>query len=277
MNRNKIESVLLKTITYVAMGITISSLVAVIGYILYKGLPHINLNLFAFEYTTQNLSLFPAIINTIIMVVLTLVIAVPFGVISAIYLVEYAKKGSMFVKIVQLTTETLQGIPSIVYGLFGSLFFVTVVFKRLSIISGALTLAIMILPLIMRSSEEALKSVPNSFREGSYGLGAGKLRTIIKIVLPYATNGILAGIILAIGRIVGETASLIYTAGAVAKVPNSIFDSGETLAIHMYKLWNEGLNTEASYATAVVLLIVVLIINVSSEKLAFKIVKNRRK
>lgn len=275
MTKQKLESHILKSLVYLSITLTTLITIYIIGFILIKGLPYLSIDLFSFKYTTENVSLFPALVNTVIMILLTLAIAVPLGVSSAIYLVEYAPRGNKFVSIVRLTTETLQGIPSIVYGLFGSLFFVTVVFKSLSIMAGALTLAIMILPLIMRTTEEALKSVPDTFREGSYGLGAGKLRTIFKIILPYASNGIYAGIVLAIGRIVGETAALIYTAGAIAQIPKNVFGAGETLAIHMYKLWNEGLNANESYATAVILIIVILFINGISEKLSKAIVSER--
>ena len=195
------------------------------------------------------------------------------GIGSAIYLVEYAKKGNKLVKVIRVTAETLTGIPSIVYGLFGMLFFVTALKWKFSILAGAFTLAIMILPVILRTTEEALLSVPDSYREGSFGLGAGKLRTIFKIVLPAAVPGILSGVILATGRIVGETAALIYTAGSVAKIPSSVFSSGRTLAVHMYLLANEGLHVNQAYATAVILLILVIAINALSSFIAKKITK----
>ena len=171
---------------------------------------------------------------------------------------------------IRLTTETLSGIPSIVYGLFGMLFFVNTLDWGFSILAGAFTLSIMILPLIMRTTEEALKSVPDSYREGSFGLGAGKLRTVFRIVLPSAVPGILAGVILAIGRIVGETAALIYTAGSVAQIPKSVMGSGRTLAVHMYHLSSEGLYMDQAYATAVILLILVVGINTISSVIAKK-------
>jgi phosphate transport system permease protein len=233
-------------------------------YIMVKGIPHINLQLFEWNYNTTNVSLMPALINTILMTALALLIAAPIGVFSAIYLIEYAAKDNKLVKIIGITAETLSGIPSIVYGLFGLLFFVTYLGWGLSLLSGAFTLSIMILPLIMRTTEEALKAVPHSYREGSFGLGAGKLRTVFKIILPSASPGILAGIILAVGRIVGETAALIYTAGTVAKIPQGgdfLFDSTRTLAVHMYALTSEGLYTDQAYATAVVLFIIVVLIN----------------
>ncbi|MBO5460849.1 MAG: phosphate ABC transporter permease PstA [Ruminococcus sp.] len=245
----------------------------IVAYVLVKGVPYLTPDLFSFTYTSENASLMPALINTIIMTLLSLVIAVPFGIFSAIYLVEYAKRGNKFVEIIRLTTETLSGIPSIVYGLFGMLFFVNTLGWGFSLLAGAFTLAIMILPLIMRTTEEALKAVPDTYREGSFGLGAGKLRTVFNIVLPSAIPGILAGVILAIGRIVGETAALMYTSGTVANVPSSIMGSGRTLALHMYTLASEGLYMDQAYATAVVLLILVVGINSLSALVAKKLTK----
>lgn len=244
--------------------LTFTVLIFLIVYILIHGIPYIKPSLFSLTYTSENASLMPALINTIAMTFLSLVIAVPFGIFSAIFLVEYAGRGNRFIEIIRLTTETLSGIPSIVYGLFGMLFFVTACGWGFSMLAGAFTLSIMILPLIMRTTEEALKSVPDSFREGSFGLGAGKLRTVFRIVLPSAVPGILAGIILAVGRIVGETAALIYTAGTVADVPNGVMGSGRTLAVHMYNLASEGLYMDQAYATAVILLLLVVGINTLS-------------
>ena len=252
---------------------TIAALIFLILYILVNGIPYINADLFSWTYTSENCSVVPAAINTVIMAAISLLLAVPFGIGSAIYLVEYAKKGNKLVKVIRVTAETLTGIPSIVYGLFGMLFFVTALKWKFSILAGAFTLAIMILPVILRTTEEALLSVPDSYREGSFGLGAGKLRTIFKIVLPAAVPGILSGVILATGRIVGETAALIYTAGSVAKIPSSVFSSGRTLAVHMYLLANEGLHVNQAYATAVILLILVIAINALSSFIAKKITK----
>lgn len=252
---------------------TAGILIYLIGYILVHGVPYLTKDLFSLKYTSTNVSLFPAMVNTVSMTALALLFAVPLGIFSAIYLVEYAKKGNRLVGIVRITAETLSGIPSIVYGLFGMLFFVTTLKWGLSILSGAATLAIMILPAVMRTSEEALKSVPDSFREGSFGLGAGKLRTVFQIVLPSAVPGILSGVILAVGRIVGETAALMYTAGTVAEIPSNVMGSGRTLSVHMYALSSEGLHINQSYATAVVLLIVVIIINAVSTFIAKRITK----
>lgn len=255
-------------ITWCSAIITAAVVIILVAYILIKGIPNLKPSLFALEYNTENVSMLPAIINTVTMTLLSLALAVPIGVFSAVYLTEYAKRGNPLVKVVRVTTETLAGIPSIVYGLFGYLVFVIACHFGNSMLSGALTLAIMILPTVMRTTEEALLSVPDSFREGSFGLGAGRLRTVFKVVLPSAVPGILSGIILAIGRIVGETAALIYTSGTVAGIPKDLMHSGRTLSIHMYALLSEGLYMEEAYATAVVLLVLVLLINMLSGLIA---------
>lgn len=272
----KFESILLKVLIYLAAAITFAVLLFLLAYILVNGIPNIQPSLFSLEYNTENASLMPALINTIIMTLLSLVIAIPFGIFSAIFLVEYAKKGNKFVGVIRLTAETLSGIPSIVYGLFGMLFFVSALGWGYSILAGAFTMSIMILPLIMRTTEEALKAVPDTYREGSFGLGAGKLRTIFRIVLPAAVPGIMAGVILAIGRIMGETAALMYTAGTVPKMASSPMDSGRTLAVHMYNLSSEGLYMDQAYATAVILLIVVVGMNTLSAFAARKLTKGTR-
>ena len=271
--KNAPGSAVLALLVLLSAFLTFAVLLFLIAYILINGIPYISGDLFALEYNSDNVSLFPALINTIAMTLLSLIIAVPLGIFSAIFLVEYAKRGNRFIGVIRLTTETLSGIPSIVYGLFGMLFFVTTLKWGLSLLAGAFTMAIMILPLVMRTTEEALKSVPDSYREGSFGLGAGKLRTIFRIVLPSAVPGILAGVILAIGRIVGETAALMYTSGTVAQIPKNVLGSGRTLALHMYVLANEGLHTDKAYATAVILLILVIGINMLSGVIAKKITK----
>ena len=266
-------SLILKILVILAAVFTLVMLGYLIVYILAKGIPHLTPSLFSIHYDSDNVSMLPSIINTLIMIGVALLIAVPVGVFSAVYLTEYAKKGNKLVKVIRTTAETLTGIPSIVYGLFGMLFFVGACKWGYSLLSGAFTLAIMVLPVIMRTTEQALLAVPDSYREASFGLGAGKLRTVFKIVLPSAVPGILAGVILAIGRIVGETAALIYTAGTVAKVPENVFSSVRTLSVHMYNLSKEGLNTNEAYATAVVLLILVIIINMLSGAVAKKLEK----
>lgn len=263
----------LKFLVRFAAALTCFVLVFLVGYILFKGVPHLSPSLFAWEYTSENVSLMPALINTLLMILLALAVSLPLGIGAAIYLTEYTGRGNKLVSLIRITAETLSGIPSIVYGLFGMLFFVTALKLKLSLISGALTLSIMVLPTILRTTEEALLAVPESYREGSFGLGAGRLRTVWKIVLPSALPGIFAGVILAMGRIVGESAALIYTAGTVAKVPDSLFSSTRTLAVHMYALSSEGLYIDQTYATAVVLLLIVVGINALSSRLAKSITK----
>ena len=267
------KSLVVYILIMLSAALTVAVILFIIGYILIKGVPNITPELFSLKYNSKNLSMLPSIINTLYLTFLTLLIAVPVGVFSAIYLVEYANKGSKFVKLIRVTNETLSGIPSIVYGLFGFLAFVIARSWGYSMIAGVITLAIMVLPVIIRTTEESLMAVDNSYREGSFGLGAGKLRTIFKIVLPSAVPGILSGIILAIGRIVGETAALIYTAGTVPDAATKLTSSSRTLSVHLYCLLNEGLHTDQAYATAVVLLVVVLIINALSSAIAKKISK----
>lgn len=287
MLKNKINeylrkpgSLIMLVLTIMAVTVTVAMMLYLIIYILINGIPYINTDLFAWKYDSNNVSMMPAIINTLIMILFTLCIAVPIGIAAAIYLVEYAAKGSKLVKVIRITTETLAGIPSIVFGLFGFLAFVIFLGWGFSMIAGVLTLTFMVLPTIIRTTEEALLAVPDMYREGSFGLGAGKIRTIFVIILPTAAPGILAGIILAIGRIVGESAALIFTSGVVAEIPGNIFtggllDSTRTLAVHMYCLLSEGLYINQAYATAVVLLVIVLIINWLSGMLAKKVSKGK--
>ena len=260
---NNIKSYIVRFIVKLAALVTFGALFFIIGYILYRGVPALKPSMFEFEYSSTNVSMFPLIIVT------------PIGVFTGFYLVEYASKGNKFVELIRIATETLSGVPSIVYGLFGMLFFVYRLEFSYSLIAGILTVSIMVLPLIIRSTEEALMAVDDSLREASFGLGAGKLRTIFRVVLPVAMPGILSGVILAIGRIVGETAALIYTLGTATKMTDSLFSSGRTLAVHMYVLSSEGLHVNESFATGVVLLITILIINRISTYLSNKLTKGR--
>jgi phosphate transport system permease protein len=264
---------LLRLLTALSAVLTFAVLIFIISHILIRGIPYIRPSLFALRYTSENVSLFPALITTVMVVGSALVLAVPIGVFTAIYLVEYAQRGNKIVNVIRLMAETLSGIPSIVYGLFGYLFFVVFLGWGYSLIAGSCTVAIMILPLIIRTTEESLKSVPDSFREAAFGLGAGKLRTVVRIVLPSAVPSILAGIILATGRIVGESAALMFTLGNTAIMTTGLFSSGRTMALHMYSLATEGFNVNQAYATAVVLIIVVAGINTLSWMIASKIAK----
>lgn len=266
--RSKWGAFVLRLAVVAGAAVTLLALLFLILYIFINGVPYLSLSLFEIVYTSDNASLLPALFTTVIMTITALLLAVPLGIFSAVYLVEYAGHDNKLVWLLRLTTETLAGIPSIIYGLFGMLFFVTYLGWGYSLLAGASTLAIMILPLVICTTEEALKAVPDTYREASYGLGAGVVRTIFCVVLPAAMPGILAGIILSIGRIVGETAALIYTAGSVAQLPGGLMDSGRTLAVHMYALSSEGFHTHEAYATAVVLLVVVLLLNFGSMKIA---------
>lgn len=279
----RVVSALLRLLVYLGALLTTAVLLFLVGYILVNGVPYLTPSLFAWEYTSDNVSLMPALVNTLLMAGLSLALAVPVGVGSAIYLVEYAPRGSRFVAIVRTTTETLQGIPSIIYGLFGMLFFVTALHWNLSLMAGACTLAIMVLPVVMRTTEEALIAVPDAYREGGFGLGAGRLRTVFRCVLPSAVPGILGGVILALGRCVGEVAALIFTAGSIAQIPNfleqggmALFDSTRTLAVHMYVLASEGLHVNETYATAVVLLVMVVVLNLLATFAAKKMSKGNQ-
>ncbi|MDO5559551.1 MAG: phosphate ABC transporter permease PstA [Oscillospiraceae bacterium] len=264
-------SLILFILMSLAAVLTGAVILLLIGYILIMGIPRLSPRLFELKYNSENVSMLPAIINTFTMTICSMIIAVPTGIFAAIYLTEYAKKGSKIVRVIRVTAETLSGIPSIIYGLFGYLMFVIACHFGNSMLAGALTLSIMILPTILRTTEEALMSVPDSFREGSFGLGAGKLRTVFRVVLPSAVPGILSGVILSMGRVVGETAALIYTAGTVTGIPKDIMSSGRTLAVHMYSLMSEGLHTDEAYATAVVLLVMTAGINCISAYAAKKL------
>ena len=269
--KRKPLSLVMLLLVALAAVLSAAALVFIIVYVLVRGIPNLTPELFALTYNSDNVSCMPSIINTIVLTLLTLLIAVPFGIGAAIYLAEYAKKGNKLVKVIRTMAETLAGIPSIVYGLFGMLFFVYALNWGYSLLAGAFTLAIMVLPTIMRTTEEALLTVPDSYREGSYGLGAGKLRTIVRIILPSAMPGIIAGVILSVGRIVGETAALIYTYGSATGYATGLLNSGRSLAVHMYVLTNEGLHTDQAWGTAVVLLVLVFGINTLSAFIAKKL------
>ena len=286
--KTHLPSLIMKIFVYLSAAITFTVLILLIAYIMIKGIPHLKPEFFSLHYTSDNVSFVPALITTVIMTALALIVAVPLGLFAAIYLVEYTGKRKKLVGIIRLTTETLSGIPSIVYGLFGMLFFVNTLEMGFSILAGAATLSIMILPLILRTTEEALLSVPDSYREGSFGLGAGRLRTVFKVILPPAAPGILAGVILAIGRIVGESAALIFTSGSgTANLTFGqtgvfwkdlfapLFQSTRTLSVHMYNLMNEGLYMNEARATAVVLLALVIGINALSALTAKRLIRGK--
>ena len=275
LNKRKAKAMMLKAFVWLCGILTVGILIYILLFILLRGIPNINLKFLFGEYNSETLSAFSSIVATVQMIVLSLLISVPIGVFCAIYLAEYAKRGNKAVKAIRLAVDTLAGIPSIVYGLFGMIFFVNILGFRASLLSGICTISIMILPVIISSSEEAIKQVPDNYREGSLGLGATRLRTVFRIVLPSAMPGILSGVILAIGRIVGETAALIFTSGTnVLKNPSlNLFASQRTLAIHMYMLASEGLphSRNMAFATGSILIIIVFVVNYATTKLAGRI------
>ncbi|MGR5364858.1 phosphate ABC transporter permease PstA [Photobacterium damselae] len=269
----RIKDIIAQGVIWLSASITVGFLLWVVWYILSNGLSHVNWSFITSDYTTlgEESGIWPMIVSTIYMVIASLAVAAPLGIMTAIYLTEYAKVGSRLVKVIRFCTESLAGIPSIIYGLFGMTFFVVVLGFGYSILAGALTLSILILPVIIRTTEEALMAVPQTYREGSYGLGASKIYTIWRLILPSAMPGIVTSIILSVGRVIGESAPVFLTAGMVARIPESAFDSGRTLTVHLYKLtqelytvheWNQ------AYATATILIVVVLIINLITKLIA---------
>ncbi len=268
----KIKDNIIKAFIWICGFTTVAVLAWIIIYIVSKGIGRLDLNFIFSEYKGDKHGIFPMILITLYIVLLSVIISTPVGIFAAIYLVEYSKQGKIL-KLIRFATETLAGIPSIIYGLFGFIFFVSVLKFGFSLLAGALTLSIMVLPTIIRTTEEALKTVPRAYREGSLALGSTKLQTIIRVVLPSAIPGILTAVILSIGRIVGETAALYLTAGMVARIPESVMNSGRTLSVHLYVLAKEGISFEEAYTTATVLIIIVAAINFITGLIAGKIKK----
>lgn len=272
LRKRKLISLVLKAGVWLCGIMTVGILIFILLFILLRGVPNINMEFLFGTYNSDTLSAFSSIVTTFEMILISLLVAVPIGVFCAIYLTEYAKRGNKAVKVIRLAVDTLAGIPSIVYGLFGMILFVNILGFRASVLSGICTVSIMILPVIISSSEEAIKSVPDMYREGSLGLGATRLGTVFRIVVPTAMPGILSGVILAIGRIVGETAALIFTSGTnVLESPTlDLFASQRTLAIHMYMLASEGLphSKDMAFATGAILILVVFLVNLATTKLA---------
>ncbi len=268
-----IKDRVLSMFVWLSAALTVGFLFWIIWYILSNGLKHVDWAFVSDNYTRtgDENGIFPMIVSTIYMVIASIAVAAPLGIMTAIYLTEYAKMGSKLVKVIRFCTESLAGIPSIIFGLFGMTFFVAILGLGFSILSGALTLSILILPVIIRTTEEALMAVPQTFREGSYGLGASKIYTIWRLILPSAMPGIITSIILSIGRVIGESAPVFLTAGMVARIPDSLMDSGRTLTVHLYKLTTELFTIEEwnqAYGTATVLIVVVLGINMVTKLIA---------
>ena len=269
----KFKDNFLSFLLYLSSFVTVGLLVLIVGFIFVKGIKGINLSYIFSDYSASgDGGILPMIVSTVYMVLISIGIATPIGILSAIYLQEYAKKGKV-VEIIRFATECLAGIPSIIYGLFGGIFFVVTLKMQYSIIAGALTVSIIILPVIIRTTEEALKTVPNEFREGSLAMGATKFQTLYKVILPSALPGILSGVILSIGRVIGESAAILLTAGTVASMPTSIFDSARTLTVHSYLLTKEMGDISGAATVGVVLIVIVLILNGSTKLIAKKLSK----
>ena len=261
MKNVSIKSEILKYISIFATIVSTFSLIFIVLFILIRGVPYINFNLLFGESNNSQMTLFPAIVSTAMMLFMALIIAVPIGVFSAIYLTEYSKANGKLIYVIRIFTDSLSGIPSIVFGLFGMLIFLDLFGIGRNILAGSLTLVLIILPSIIRQTEETLISIPASLREGSLALGASKVRTIFKIVLPCGFSGIITAVILSIGRIVGESAALIYTSGAVRYMPAGYFSAGSSFAVMMWMFSSEGLYINQTFATASILLMIVIFLN----------------
>ncbi|MBQ9844209.1 MAG: phosphate ABC transporter permease PstA [Oscillospiraceae bacterium] len=258
----------MRVLMWLAAGITAALALFLLGYVLVKGLPNITWELLSTKpsYLRGTVGILPDILNTVYMILTTLLFVLPLGVGAAIYLTEYATNKRL-VSIIEYAAETLSGIPSIIYGLFGSLFFCLVLDLDKSLLAGSLTLVIMNLPTIMRTTQESLKTVPQSYREGAFGLGAGKWRVIRTVVLPNCIEGVITGCILSVGRIVGESAALLFTAGfahALNNFKDALLSSGSTLTVALYVYATEDGNFEVAFAIAAILMILTLLINVSA-------------
>jgi phosphate transport system permease protein len=263
-----------KTLLWAMTVLTVAVLVFIIFFILRKGLPALSL-----EFLTKNPvdmgkggGIFSTVIGTIVLTALAILIATPLGVGTAIYLTEYTWENAV-TRVIRFGAECLAGIPSIIFGLFGFILFVTKLGFGWSILSGGLTLAFMILPTIIRTSEEAIKSVPAAYRQVSFSLGGTKWQTVTRVVLPSALPGIVTGIILSVGRSIGETAAVIFTAGSALRLPTSLFSSSRTMAVHFYILAREGISMSRAYGTAAVLIIAILAVNIATYYLMNKFIK----
>lgn len=273
LNSRQTKDMLLRGLLWGASALSVAVLVVIVGYIFYKGITYINLDFIFGDYSPiGGGGIFPMIVTTILMIFISLLIATPIGILAAVYLQEYAKQGRM-VRIIRYATESLTGIPSIIYGLFGAVFFVIYLKLGMSIIAASLTVSIIVLPVIIRTTEEALKTVPQSYREGSLALGTTKLQTLYKVILPSAMPGILSGVILSIGRIVGESAAIFLTAGTVAAMPDSIFSSARTLTVHSYLVTQESGDIGLAAAIGIVLIIIILVLNLTATWISKKLNK----
>ncbi|MBI3986411.1 MAG: phosphate ABC transporter permease PstA [Lentisphaerae bacterium] len=258
--------------------LTLAVLVFVIVFVLGKGLPVVSLDFLLQSPREMGKAggIFPTLVGTFLLPLVAVAIAFPLGVGTSVYLTEYTVESRM-TGVIRFGTDCLAGIPSIIFGLFGYIFFVEILQMGWCILSGGLTLAIMVLPTIIRTSEEAIKAVPTSYREVSFSLGATRWETVLKVVLPTALPGIVTGVMLSIGRSIGETAAVIFTAGASLRLPDSLFDSVRTMAVHFYILAREGISIENAYGTAAILIIAVLLVNAVSYGLMNRFIARRTK
>lgn len=268
----------LRCLLYLCAFLTCALLVFMIGYIFYRGLPHVTWNLISTKpsYLSDNIGILPDILNTLYIVIATLVIVLPLGVGAAIYLTEYARNRKL-VTVIEFATETLTGIPSIIFGLVGMLFFIQMMGLKTGVLAGGLTLVVMILPTIVRTTQESLKTVPDSYREGALAMGAGKWHMVRTVVLPNAVDGIVTGCILAVGRIVGESAALLYTAGFGLVLNNfvtALESSSATLTVALYVYASERGETDIAFAIATILMLLTLVINLSANLVGRKLKKN---
>lgn len=269
----KLKDNILLTLLWFAAFLTVAVLVTIVGYIFYKGIGLISFNFIFGDYSPSgDGGIWPMIVTTIYTIAISLIIATPIGILAAVYLQEYAKQGKL-VRLIRFATESLTGIPSIIYGLFGAVFFVTTLKLGMSIIAASLTLTIIVLPVIIRTTEESLKTVPRTYREGSLALGTTKLQTLYKVILPSAMPGILSGLILSMGRIIGESAAIFLTAGTVAAMPSSIFSSARTLTVHSFLVTQEAGDIELAAAIGIVLIVIILILNFSATFISKKLNK----
>lgn len=266
-----------KGMLLIACGSAVAALVFVIGFVLVGGLKHVTWSFLTLPILDMGRAggILPAIVGTILMVIVAVGIAAPLGVASAIYLAEYTIEGKV-TQIIRFGINCLAGVPSIIFGLFGFILFVVILGFGWSIISGGLSLAAMILPTIIRTAEEALRSVPTSYRDVAASLGANRWQVVTRAVIPYALPGILTGVILGIGRSIEETAVVIFTAGSAVQMPQSLFDSARTMAVHFYILAREGISNDNAYATAAILILAILIINISAYTMMHRLMRGRR-
>ena len=270
--RRRAYAVLMKALMFVSAGLTVALVAFLVGYVMVKGVPNISWELLSTvpSYLSGRIGILPDILNTVYIVLATIVIVVPLGVGAAVYLTEYASNRRL-VAAIEYAAETLSGIPSIIYGLVGMLFFCQLLKMKTSLLAGALTLVIMNLPTILRTTQESLKTVPQSYREGAFGLGAGKWRVIRTVVLPGCVDGVITGCILAVGRILGESAALLFTAGFAHSLNNffrGIRSAGATLTVALYVYAKEQGEFGVAFAIAAILMLLTFVINLSADLLA---------